>query len=654
MHIKHLFSVIKAGPTASRSGRRMALNTACAVIAGLVPMAAAAQTGVQAGATWTTAAGTVQGTRFSGLTEITNANAGTMVEEFNYPTSNTATHQGNALVAQSKMYVVTPFPNKLMAFDITHPGTLLWTYDPGASTLSEGVACCDVVNRGAAYANGMVIYGVLDGNVVAVNADTGKQVWKTQIANPSIGETLTAAPIVVGNNVIIGNAGGELGVRGWVQALNVNTGAVVWKAYSTGPDSDVLIGPSFKPYYAKDQGKNLGLTSWQNTLWQQGGSTSWGWMTYDPELNLIFYGTGNPGVWNPDMRPGDNKWSSTIFARNPQTGQAVWAYQLTPHDNWDFDAVNEDTVVDIPINGVPRKVIIHFNKNGFAYTLDRATGQLINAQPFGPNVNWATGVSLTTGLEQIPASSYIHTGQTLTNNCPSALGLKDWEPSAYSPTTGLFYLPLLNLCSSYEPLLTEYIAGTPFQGIDLGISPGPGGYLGEMVAWNPVTNQRAWSVQEPLPLYAGTLATAGNVVFYGTLSGLFKAVDATNGHVLFQTQLECGVVSNPITFTGGDGHQRVAITTGVGWLAGGLGGGECPGETNLPNPAVPGGSSGLPTPPAPPAPPGLSHNSVGEAPASVHGPGYAAAVSAYAKANGVAAAATPAVTSGYVHVFKLP
>ncbi len=644
MQNRQLLSIIKAGAPAARAGRRFALAASVAATS-LLPLAAAAQTGVQAGASWTTAAGTVQGTRFSGLTEITNGNAASMVEEFNFPTNNTATHQGNPLVVGSVMYVVTPFPNKLMAMDLAHPGTTLWTFDPGASTLAEGVACCDVVNRGAAYANGLVIYGVLDGNVVAVNATTGALAWKTLVANPSIGETLTAAPIVVGNNVIIGNAGGELGVRGWVQALNVTTGKQVWKAFSTGPDSDVLIGPTFKPYYAKDQGKDLGQTSWQNSLWQQGGSTSWGWMTYDPELNLVYYGTGNPGVWNPDMRPGDNKWSSTIFARNPQTGQAVWAYQLTPHDNWDFDAVNESTVIDIPINGVARKVIVHFNKNGFAYTLDRATGQLINAQPFGPNVTWATGVSLTTGLEQIPAASYIHTGQTLANNCPSALGLKDWEPSAYSPTTGLFYLPLLNLCSSYEPLLTEYIAGTPFQGIDLGISPGPGGYLGEMVAWNPITNQRAWSVQEPLPLYAGTLATAGNVVFYGTLSGLFKAVDATNGHVLFQTQLECGMVSNPMTFTGPDGHQRVAIMTGVGWLAGGLSGGECPGETNLPNPAVDGSSTSLST---------VAKSQTTEVAASAHGPGYASAVAAYAKAHGAATTATPAVTSGYVHVFKLP
>lgn len=571
----------------------------------------------QAGAEWTTPAGVLQGTRYSALTDITSANVGTLKEEFNYATGTKASHQGGPLVVGNVMYVVTPFPNKLIALDLTKPGTALWTFDPHTNGYARGVACCDVVNRGASYANGLIVYNLLDGNTVAVKATTGVQAWRTKLADPQAGETLTGAPIVVNNKVIVGNAGAELGVRGWVQALDVNTGAVLWKAYNTGPDSDVLIDQNFKPYYAKDQGTNLGVNTWQGNEWQQGGATAWAWMTYDPELNLLYYGTAQPGVWNPDMRPGDNKWSSTIFARNPDTGKAVWAYQLTPHDGWDYDAVNENIVADLPIGGATRKVIVHFNKNGFAYTLDRATGQLLVANPFG-TVTWATGVDLTTGLPQFVSAMQPHQGVVTSGICPSALGVKDWEPAAFSPATNLFYIPALNFCENLEPLLALYIAGTPFMGNSLNFYPGQGGNMGSLVAWDAAKGQAAWSIPETLPLYAGVLATAGNVVFYGTLDKQFKAVDATTGKLLFQTPLECGVVSNPMSYTGPDGKQRVAVMTGVGWLAGGFAGGTCPS----------GGAWGDAKMPLGQAIAGLNKGKV------------------LPQAGGA--------TSGYVHVFKLP
>ncbi len=573
----------------------------------------------QAGSSWTTPLGTSQGTRFSNLNEITTSNASALVEEFNYPTGYAGGHQGGPLVVGNAMYIVTPFPNKLIALDLTHPGTTLWTYDPGANPFARGISCCDVVNRGAVYAYGLIMYAALDGTMVAVNSFTGQQVWKRQLANIENGETITSAPIVVGANVIIGNAGSELGVRGWVQALSILTGQTVWKAYSTGPDSDVLIDGSFKPFYAKDQGPNLGTTTWAGNQWQQGGSTTWGWLTYDPELNLLYYGTANPGVWNPDLRPGDNKWSSTIFARNPLTGKAVWAYQLTPHDGWDYDAVNEDTVVDLPINGKTTQVILHFNKNGYAYMLNRATGQLISANPFG-TVTWATGIDLKSGVENVVPAMTTHTGVTTTGVCPSALGVKNWLPSAYSPKTQLFYLPTFNLCESIEPLEAFYIAGTPVEAVSVGFQPGPGGNMGALVAWNPVLGQQAWSDPEALPLYSGVLATAGNVVFYGTLDHMFKAVNATTGALLFQTQLECGMISNPMTYTGPDGHQRVAVLTGVGWLPGGFAGGSCPAE----NAYAPGNSA------------------------------LATAIKGAVVAKSAAPTTAPAPTSGYLHVFRLP
>ena len=350
-----------------RTNRSRSLSAVAVAVASLLMLSAPGRAGAQgAGAEWTTPSGTVQGTRYSTLAEITPTNAATLVEEFSFATGSRSSHQGQPLVVGSTMYVVTPFPNKLIALDLANPGATKWTYNPNPNPYARGVACCDVVNRGAVYANGKVIYSVLDGNVVAVDAATGNAVWKTKLADPTTGETLTGAPIVVNGKVIVGNAGAELGIRGWVQALDVNTGRVLWKAYNTGPDADVKIGTGFKAYYAKDRGTDLGATTWPGTMWKQGGATAWAWFTYDPDLNLLYYGTANPGVWNPDVRPGDNKWASSVVARNPDTGEAVWAYQHTPHDGWDYDSVNEHIVVDQVINGTLRKTLVHFNKNGFA------------------------------------------------------------------------------------------------------------------------------------------------------------------------------------------------------------------------------------------------------------------------------------------------
>jgi alcohol dehydrogenase (cytochrome c) len=282
-------------------------------------------TAAQTTAEWTTAGGTQQGTRFSALTDITSANVGSLVEEFSYPTGTKGSHQGSPLVVGTVMYVVTPFPNNLIALDLTKPGTALWTFHPNPGGYARGLTCCDIVNRGPVYANGLVVYELLDGHVVAVNATTGKQVWRTTVANPWNGETLNTAPIIVNGKVILGSSGSEMGVRGSVRALDLATGKLLWQAYATGPDTDVLIDANFHPYYAKDQGTDLGVSTWPGTLWKQGGGTTWGWLTYDPELNLIFYGTSQPGTFNPDLRPGDNKWGATIFARNPDTGKAAWA-----------------------------------------------------------------------------------------------------------------------------------------------------------------------------------------------------------------------------------------------------------------------------------------------------------------------------------------
>jgi lanthanide-dependent methanol dehydrogenase len=532
-----------------------------------LPALVSAQTPA-AGAEWTTPAGTVEGTRFSSLAQINTANVANLQEEFHFRTGVNAGHEGAPLVVGNTMYVVGPFPNKLFALDLTRPGKTRWVFDPKADPFAQDKACCDIVNRGAVYVGGKVIYNVLDNTTVAVNAVTGREVWRTKLGDPATGQSMTMGPLVVNDKVFVGNSGGEMGVRGFIAALNVNTGKEVWRAFSTGPDVDVRIGTRFHPFYAKDQGTDLGVTTWPGTLWQRGGGTVWGWLTYDPQLNLLVYGAANPGAWNPDIRPGDNKWSTTIFARDPDTGDAIWGYQITPHDGWDFDGVNESILVNLPVNGVARQLLVHFDRNGFAYTMDRTTGQVLVANPF-VFLNWADKIDLVTGKPVENAAKRTHEGVNVLDICPAAPGGKDQQPAAFSPRTSLFYVPTNNLCMDYEALKVNFIEGAPFVGSSVTMKAGPGGHRGEFIAWDPITGTKKWGIEERFPVWSGVLATAGDVVFYGTLDRQFKAVDATTGKVLFQTQLESGIVGNPMTFIGPDGKQRIAIYSGPGgWAAG--------------------------------------------------------------------------------------
>src|SRR3569623_1010376 len=394
-------------------------------------------------------------------------------------------YEGSPLVVNNTLYTVTPFPNALIAIDLKDPkGPIRWKYEPNPDGRSQGVACCDVVNRGARYGKGKIVYNLLDGHTVAVNAETGQEVWRTEVANPNIGETLTMAPLIVKDHVFVGNSGGELGVRGKVTALDLDTGKVAWTAYSTGPDADVLIGPDFHAFYQKDQGKDLGVSTWTTDQWKLGGGTQWGWISYDPELNLIFYGTGNPGVWNADQRPGDNKWSCTIFARNPDTGQAKWAYQLSAHDSWDYDEIMENIAVDMDWQGRPRKLLLHPARNGFMFVLDRETGELLSAQKFLATTNWASSCDLKTGLPQKDPLKETHQGKTTEDICPSSTGAKEFVPSSFDPRTGLLYIPAHNTCMAYGGSEAGYIAGTPYLGASGKMKPGPGGYQGLLVAWD--------------------------------------------------------------------------------------------------------------------------------------------------------------------------
>ena len=376
-------------------------------------------------------------------------------------------------------------------------------------------------------------------------------------------------PLVIKDKVLTGISGGEFGVRGFVTANNINTGAQVWRAYSTGPDAEVMIGEDFASPYASHQGKDLGISTWKGEEWKLGGGTTWGWYSYDPELNLFYYGTGNPGAWNPDQRPGENKWSMTLFARNPDTGMAKWAYQMTPHDAWDYDGINESILIDLPgANGNgAQKALIHFDRNGFAYVLDRTNGKLISAKPFG-HVNWATGVDLETGLPIENPEKRTKQGENVKDICPAAMGAKDQQPAAYSPKTGLLYVPTNHLCMEYEGMQVNYMAGVPYVGAIVNMSPGPGGHRGEFIAWDPVAGEKKWGIKEKWSAWGGALSTAGDLVFYGTMDGWFKAVDANSGDELWKFKTGSGIIGAPMTYLGPDDKQYIAILSGIGGWSG--------------------------------------------------------------------------------------
>jgi PQQ-dependent dehydrogenase (methanol/ethanol family) len=379
----------------------------------------------------------------------------------------------------------------------------------------------------------------------------------------SDGETVTMAPFVVKDRVIVGASGGEFGIYGWVKGLDLATGKVVWTGRNLGPDADMLVkAGTFKPFYDKAPERG---TTWPNDTWKTGGAPVWGWMSYDPDLDLFYYGTGNPAPYNPEQREGDNKWTSSVLARRPSDGALVWAYQFTPHDNWDYDAVATMMLADVNVGGRTRKALVTFNKNGFQYTLDRATGEVLSATAFVP-VTWAKSVDLATGRPVLDPSK--QTGASKGNVkgiCPSLEGgVSPASPGAYSPRTKLFYTSTNNFCMDFLATGTRHLRGTPFMGVNSPYTAGAGGYLGAFIAWDASTGEKVWENREPYPSWSGALVTAGDVAFYGTLDGWFKSIDAKTGKVLSKFKVGSGIVGNPITYRGPDGKQYVAVYAGIG------------------------------------------------------------------------------------------
>ena len=526
---------------------------------------------------WAIQTGDYANHRYSELDQINAENVGDIEPVWTFSTGVLRGHEGSPLVVDDTMYVHTPFPNIVYALDLANEGRIKWKYEPKQDPDVIPVMCCDTVNRGVAYADGKIFLHQADTNVVALNAETGEVEWEVANGDPSKGETNTATVLPIKDKVIVGISGGEFGVQGHVTAYDMSSGEQLWRAYSTGPDDMLMVDPENTTHLGEPIGADSSLKTWEGDQWKIGGGTTWGWYAADMEENLFYYGTGNPSTWNPAQRPGDNRWSMTIMARDIDTGEAKWFYQMTPHDEWDYDGVNEMILTDQEIDGEERKLLTHFDRNGLGYTMDRVSGELLVAEKFDQVVNWTSGVDMDTesdtyGRPQVVAQySTEQNGEDVnsTGICPAALGSKDQQPASYSPKTETFYVPTNHVCMDYEPFRVAYTAGQPYVGATLAMYPAPDshGGMGNFIAWDNIKGEIKWSLPEQFSVWSGALATAGDIVFYGTLEGYLKAVDAETGDELYRFKTPSGIIGNVMTYTHDD-RQYVGILSGVGGWAG--------------------------------------------------------------------------------------
>ena len=580
------------------------IKLALGLVAGLsvaMPMIASAaadqEKAISDANNWADPRGDYTNQAHSKLTQINQGNVKNLKAAWTFATGVNRGHEGSPVVVGNMMYVHTAFPNNIYALDLNDNQKIVWSYFPKQDPSVQAVLCCDNVSRGLGYGDGKIFLQQNDGTLVALDAKTGKKVWDVKNTDPKVGATNTNAPQVRKDKVLTGCSGAEFGVRCFIAAYNLKDGSLAWKAYSTGPDAEVLIGKDFNkdtPLYsalsvyedvnggnkqggsfkkidtAKLKGgeKDLGLKTWLKPQavkdgWQHGGGSVWGWWPYDPKTNLVYYGTGNPSVWNPDVRPGDNKWSMTVFARDLNTGVARWGMQMTPHDEWDYDGINEVILFD---NG-GKTYAWHHDRNGFAYTWQADNGVLVAAEKVHPFVNWATDVDKKSGVPNKLATASTHQDYNAKGVCPAALGTKDQQPAAYSPKTGLIYTPLNHVCMTYEPVESKYVAGQPWVGATLTMFAGPDGVMGGFAAYDPMTNKKAWYNKEKFSAWGGALTTASDLVFYGTLDRWFKALDAKSGKELWKFQVGSGVIGNAFTYSNG-GKQYVGVLSGIGGWAG--------------------------------------------------------------------------------------
>jgi len=503
------------------------------------------------GAAWGVYGGDTANTRYSNLATINTGNVNQLRVAWALQLGSVRSQESTPILVGDTLYVTSSFgPKNVFAVD-AKTGVVRWRYSPDVPGGIDQFACCDVNNRGVAYANGKIFVGRLDGHMVALDAKTGQELWKTQVVDYTQGSVITSPPTIVKNLVITGFGGGEYGARGYLSALDQDSGKEVWRFWT-------VPGPG-----------EPGNDSWKGDSWKYGGATAWLIGSYDPALNLIYYGTSNPSPWGGSIRGPDsgnygnmtNLYSSSTIALNADTGKLAWHYQSTPHDVWDYDGVNELVLADVTVDGQKTPAMFKADRNGFFYVLNRQSGKLISAQSYVP-INWATGVDMTTGRPvEVPDKRPRFKFRAM-NICPNLLGGKNWHPMSYSPQTGLVYIPSINLCMDMEGAEPAYKRGSFYLAFefDLGKS-GPGGYMSELIAWDPVKQQKVWGNKEALPWLGGTMTTAGGLVFHGDVRGWFKALDAKTGKQLWQFNTGSGVAAAPMTYEI-DGKQYVAVVSG--------------------------------------------------------------------------------------------
>ncbi|MCP3024199.1 methanol/ethanol family PQQ-dependent dehydrogenase [Cupriavidus basilensis] len=526
-------------------------------------------------ANWAAQAGDYANHRYSELKQVNTGNVKNLQVAWTVSTGVLRGHEGSPLVIGDTMFIHSPFPNKVIAINLKDQ-SFKWKYEPKQENNVVPVMCCDTVNRGLAYGDGKILLQQADTTLVALDAKTGKVMWTVKNGDPKVGETNTNAPHVFKDKVITGISGGEFGVRGRLLAYDLKTGKKIWTAFSTGPDNELLFDPATTMTWTDGKmapvGKDSSIKTWKGDQWKLGGGTTWGWYAYDPKLNLVYYGSGNPGTWNPAQRPGDNKWSMTLFARDLDTGKAKWVYQMTPHDEWDYDGVNENVLADLNIKGKKVPTLVHLDRNGFGYTLNRETGELLVAEKYDPTINWASKIDMKSGRPVVNAKySPATTGPDVNVKgiCPSALGTKDQQPMSYDRKSGIFLVPTNHVCMDYEPFQVEYTAGQPYVGATLSMyaTPKSHGGMGNFIAWDAAAGKILWSKPERFSVWSGALATAGDIAFYGTLEGYVKAVNIKDGKELWKFKTPSGIIGNVFTYQF-EGKQYVGVYSGIGGWAG--------------------------------------------------------------------------------------
>jgi alcohol dehydrogenase (cytochrome c) len=503
---------------------------------------------------WPVYGGDTGNTRFSNAAQVNTGNVRNLKVAWALQLGTLRSQESTPILVGDTLYVTSSFGPKNVFAVNAKTGEIRWRYSPEVPKGIDQYACCDVNNRGVAYHEGKILVGRLDGHIVGLDAKTGKELWETKVVDYTQGSVITSPPTVAKNVVITGYGGGEYGARGALVGLDPATGKELWRTHTVPMPGE------------------KGSETWKGDSGKYGGAVAWHIGSYDPKLNLVYYGTSNPSPWSAvvrgndssDIGPYSNLYSASVLALNPENGQIQWHYQFTPHDAWDYDGVNELVFADLPFDGRKVPVIMQANRNGFFYVLDRANGKLLSAKQFVDGVNWATGVDMKTGMPIEAPGNVKRPGmkRKASDICPNLIGAKNWMPMSYDQKTGLVYIPTINLCMDMEGIQQDYKRGQFYLGVNFDLAKaGAGGYMGGVKAWDPVKQQTVWFNKDDLFYSGGMLSTAGGLAFHGDLKGWFHALDTKTGKPLWKFNTGSGITAAPMTYVL-DGKQYVAVVSG--------------------------------------------------------------------------------------------